>query len=91
VGEDLNFEYDENKSKINKQKHGIDFEEIKSIFFQLDLKVYKANTIDNEERLMTSGFIDGKCWTVVFVIRKENIRLISARRCRKKEEKRVEK
>lgn len=31
--DELNFEWDENKNKINKHKHGISFEEVKSVFF----------------------------------------------------------
>ena len=28
----MNFEWDENKNKLNQQKHGISFEEVKTIF-----------------------------------------------------------
>jgi len=31
----INFEWDENKNQINKKKHGIDFEEAKTVFYQM--------------------------------------------------------
>lgn len=34
--EDLKFEWDENKNTINKRKHGISFEEAKTVFYDDD-------------------------------------------------------
>ena len=80
----MKFEFDENKSKINKEKHGIDFIEAQKLFLQENLKIKKAKTIDNEFRYALSGFLDDKCWTIIFTLR-EAIRIISVRRCGKKE------
>ena len=77
------FEFDENKSKINKEKHGIDFIEAQKLFFLSHNKMKKVKTIDNEFRYSISGFIDKKCWTCIF----DKIRIISVRRCRDKEKK----
>lgn len=35
--DELNFEWDENKNKINKHKHGISFEEARSVFSMIIL------------------------------------------------------
>jgi len=78
------FEFDENKSILNKEKHGIDFIEIQQLFLKDNLKIKKAKTIDNEIRYSISEFLNTKCWTVIFTLRKNNIRIISARRCREK-------
>jgi uncharacterized DUF497 family protein len=86
----LQFEYDENKSNLNKIKHGIDFEEAKSIFNEKNVFIKRAKTIDDEERYAITGLINKKCYTIIFTFREANIRLISARRCRKNEKKRIE-
>ena len=79
----MTFEFDENKSKINKEKHGIDFIEAQKLFnHQVEiLDTYSLN----EKRFLAIGFIGEKCWCMVFTLRNENIRIISVRRCRKKE------
>ena len=46
----MNFEYDKNKSIINKQKHGIDFEEAKRLFEDENALVVPAKIVDNEKR-----------------------------------------
>jgi hypothetical protein len=44
------FEYDRNKSLINKEKHGIDFDEAKKLFTE-NMKIYPAKNIDIKKRL----------------------------------------
>ena len=83
------FEFDENKSKINKEKHGIDFIEAQKLFSK-KVKITEAKSID-EQRFLAIEFIKEKCWCMVFTLRGENIRIISVRRCRKKEKEYYEK
>ena len=80
----MNFEYDENKSIINKQKHGIDFEEAK-LLWNDDTMVEIKTSFEDEERFINIGKINSKVYAVVITYRKEDIRVISARRARKKE------
>ncbi len=80
----MRFEYDSNKSLSNKQKHGIDFEEAK-LLWDDDRMVEILTTYEDEERFISIGKINTKFYTVVTTIRKEKIRIISARRARKKE------
>jgi len=82
------FEYDRNKSLMNKEKHGIDFDEAKKLFTE-NMKIYPAKNIDGEKRYLISNFINNKCYSAIFTIRNGKIRIISVRRCRKNEEKRL--
>jgi uncharacterized DUF497 family protein len=79
------FEFDENKSLKNKQKHGIDFIEAQKLWEYPKKKIFPAKNLD-EVRYILHSYLNGKCWSAIFTIRGSNIRIISVRRCRKKEE-----
>jgi len=83
------FEFDENKSLSNLEKHGIDFIEAQKLWQNKTSKIYPAKNINDEERFLISGFIDDKCWSMIFTMRESAIRIISVRRCRDKEKRRV--
>jgi uncharacterized DUF497 family protein len=85
----LTFEYDINKSNINREKHGIDFVEVQRIFNEDNTFIQRAKTIDFEDRYTIIGIINKKCYAVIFTYRGANIRIISARRCRKNEKQRI--
>ncbi len=78
------FEYDPNKSQINLNKHGIDFEEAKLLWNDPDLVEIPANTSD-EPRFLIIAFHNGKYWSAVITYRDNNIRIISVRRSRANE------
>jgi uncharacterized protein len=78
------FEYDANKSALNKIKHGIDFEEAQRLWQDLWMLEAPVKTID-EPRFIVIGVINKKHWTAVCTRRQQNIRLISVRRARKQE------
>ena len=80
----MKFEYDINKSLTNKQKHGIDFEEAK-LLWNDDRMIEIKTSYEDEERFVNIGKITPKIYAVITTYRKENIRIISARRARKKE------
>ena len=81
----MKYEYDSNKSLSNKQKHGIDFEEAK-LLWNDDRMIEILTSYEDEERFINIGKINSKFYTVVTTIReKDKIRIISARRARKKE------
>ncbi len=80
----LAFEYDEGKSRANREKHGIDFVQAQAIWNDPDLIEIPALTVD-EPRFLVIGRIDGKHWSAVVTYRSENIRLISVRRSRSEE------
>ena len=80
----MEFEFDENKSESNKQKHGIDFNEAKELWEDPDYVEIPVK-ISDEPRFLAIGKIAGKFWTGVITYRSENIRIISVRRSRKEE------
>jgi len=80
----MNFEFDENKSHANKQKHGLDFIEAQALWEDPDRVEILAKTID-ENRFLLIGKISKIHWSVIVTYRKTNIRIISVRRSRKEE------
>jgi uncharacterized DUF497 family protein len=82
----VKFEYDEHKSQINKEKHGIDFLEAQKLWQDENALVVPANIVDEEVRYALISNILTKCFTAIFTIRDNSYRIISVRRCRKNEE-----
>ncbi len=80
----MEFEFDENKSKINQEKHGIDFVEAQQLWRDPNKIELLAKTED-EPRFMLIGKIGGKHWSAIITYRQTNIRLISVRRSRTNE------
>ena len=80
----MKFEYDSTKSKSNKQKHGIDFNEAQTLWEDIDLLEIQAKEM-NEPRFLVIGKIADKHWSGIITYRGENIRIISVRRARDEE------
>ncbi len=86
----MEFEYDINKSRINKEKHDIDFIEAQSLWKDDNALIIPANTSDNEIRYALISKLNKKCFVAIFTMRENTFRIISVRRCRKNEEKNYE-
>ncbi|MDD5265773.1 MAG: BrnT family toxin [Methylococcales bacterium] len=80
----IKFEFDENKSNSNLEKHGIDFVDAQQLWDDADLLEIPAKTTD-EPRFLVIGMIAGKHWSSVVTYRSNCIRIISVRRSRKEE------
>ena len=80
----MQFEFDPHKSKTNKDKHGIDFPDARALWKDPDLIEIPVKT-KGESRYLIIGQISKKHWSAIITYRKENIRIISVRRSRKKE------
>jgi len=80
----MDFEYDAQKSQDNLRKHGIDFEESKELWEDVDLIEIPARTED-EPRYLVIGKIGQTHWSAVITHRGETIRIISVRRSRREE------
>ena len=80
----MEFEWDENKERKNIEKHGIDFDQAKSIWNGPILEVAGVQH-SGEERVVAIGTHENICFAVVYTRRGEKIRIISARRARRKE------
>jgi uncharacterized protein len=78
------FEYDDDKSTANQEKHGIDFLVAQTLWNDPDLLEIRAKS-DDEPRFLVIGLIGRKHWSAVVTYRNGKIRLISVRRSRKKE------
>ena len=80
----MDFEFDDNKSKSNKKKHKINFNEAQELWDDPDLIEIPIKTSD-EPRYLVIGKISGKHWSGIITYREEKIRIISVRRSRKEE------
>lgn len=80
----IEFEFDEEKSLANFEKHGIDFHEAQALWGDSDLLEFPAKS-ENEPRFLVIGRITTKNWSAIITYRDERVRLISVRRARKKE------
>jgi len=78
------FEFDENKSQSNLEKHGIDFVAAQLLWDDPDLLEIPAKTVD-EPRALIIGMISRKHWSGVITYRDGNIRIISVRQSRQEE------
>ena len=78
------FEWNEDKSRANLTKHGIDFDDASGIFY--GPIVLRQSDRNNEERWIAIGSLEDRLIAVVFTRRADVIRIISARRARKNEE-----
>ncbi len=86
----MKFEYDDNKSRINKEKHGIDFVEAQNLWQNENALIVPANIIDDEVRYALVSIFKNKGYVAIFTLRNEIHRIISVRRCRKNEERNYE-
>lgn len=80
----IEFEFDQDKSRSNLEKHGIDFHTAQGVWNDSDLVEIPAKTID-EPRSIVIAMLDGKHWSGVITYRGSTIRIISVRRSRKSE------
>jgi len=88
----ISFTWDSNKYKSNINKHGISFEEARSIFLdQNAIEYYDSDHSEDEDRFLMLGLsYHVKILLVSYTVRKENnnriIRIISARKATKLEQ-----
>ncbi len=80
----FSFEFDEQKSRINLEKHGIDFMQAQVLWKDSNFIEIPAKTVD-EPRFLVVGRIKDKHWSAAITYRGKNIRIISVRRARVEE------
>lgn len=89
--ETIRFEWDKNKNEINKKKHKISFEEAQTVFYDSEaLLINDPEHSLDEERFIILGFSEKANLLVVCHCYRESesvIRIISARKATKNEEK----
>jgi hypothetical protein len=87
---DLEFEWDKRKAKVNLKKHGISFEEARTIFFdEYAVQFFDPDQSEEEDRFILLGSSHIlNALVVCHCFRQEDtvVRIISARRADKEEE-----
>jgi uncharacterized DUF497 family protein len=84
----VEFEWDEAKAKSNERKHGISFKFAAKVFEdRARIERLDVDSSKGEARWATTGLIEGVEVYVVYVMRGEAIRLISARKASRYERK----
>ncbi|PJZ75280.1 BrnT family toxin [Leptospira neocaledonica] len=90
----IDFEWDSAKNSSNKRKHGISFEEAKTVFYDENARIINdPDHSDNEERFIILGFSHKLNLLMVshcYRSSKDVIRIISARKATKSESKQYE-
>jgi uncharacterized DUF497 family protein len=81
----MEFEYDPTKCHINREKHGIDFDEAQLLWLDEDRVEFPARS-DTEDRHALIAKKDEKIWVAFYTMRESAIRIISVRRARENEE-----
>ena len=85
----MNFEWDENKAASNLKKHGVSFDEAKTVFNDpLYIDFYDPDHSDREDRYIMMGMsLQNRLLLVAYTERGDSIRLISARETTRTEQK----
>ncbi len=88
---ELGFEWDKSKSKSNREKHGVTFEEAQEVFFDTHaIRFFDPDHSEDEERFILLGMsYKLRVLVVCHCYRKNDtiIRIISARKATKNEAK----
>ena len=85
---DSDYEWDDNKSRSNLDKHGLGFESVNR--FDWDSEATTPNYRHGELRFVAYGYIGERLHTVVYAIRGDKKRIISLRRASRREERQYE-
>ena len=86
VAERLVYEWDENKRRTNRAKHGVDFAAMRA--FDWETARIEADDHPEEPRWVGRGVIGSRLHVVVFTERGNRIRVISLRKANPREEQR---
>ena len=88
----LIFEWDEKKADDNLRKHGVSFDEAKTVFNDpFSVTIYDPDHSSDEQRYIDIGLSSkGRLIVVSYIERGEKIRIINSREATKKEEREYE-
>lgn len=85
----LKFTWDEQKATVNRQKHGVSFDEARTVFFDEHARlIADPDNSEDEERFILLGYSERPRLLVVCHCYRENdttIRIISARKATRPE------
>jgi uncharacterized DUF497 family protein len=78
------FEFDPDKSKANKLKHGIDFQRARRLWNDPNRVEIPARWVD-EFRFLLIASMGNEIWVAIYTVRNQRIRIISVRKARNNE------
>lgn len=82
----MEFEWDEAKASANLEKHGVSFEKAVAVFLdEVRIVIEDIRYQYDEPRFSAYGLIQDRLHVVVFAVRGNTFRLISARKANKRE------
>lgn len=82
----MEFEWDHNKSERCFTERGFDFAYAVRVFFDPDRKIQKDNRYNyGETRYQLTGKIERRVFVIIYTLRNDAIRIISARKANKRE------
>ena len=85
----MEFKWDSKNAEINLQKHGVHFKSAIAVFADENRLTATDDRKDyKEERYTTLGRIENRIYVVIYTTASETIRIISARKANKREQKR---
>jgi uncharacterized protein len=84
----MGFEWDERKRETNLAKHGVDFQDVPSLFDGDVLEVTDDRKDYGETRINCLGEIEGRVFAISYTWRGGDRRIISARRANERETRR---
>ena len=89
----MNFEWDDNKARLNRQNHGIEFDEAKTVFADPLARIFNDvwHSIDEYREIIIGNSSQGRLLLVCFTEHNVGtIRIISSRETTTKERKQYE-
>lgn len=81
----LRFEWDDQKAAFNVIKHGVSFELATMVFLDL-ARLERYDSRRDEDRFVAAGLVGGVELTIVYTMRGDRHRIISARRSERHEQ-----
>ena len=81
----MRYEWDENKNRSNRDKHGVDFVMMEHFEWETALVILDNREDYGEKRYRTMGFIFDRVHVAVFTIRSDAFRIINLRKANDRE------
>lgn len=83
----MDIEWDEQKNKLNQEKHGLCFEDAVWVFDGETVTFLDDRFDYGEERYITLGFLSGRTVVIAHTYRQHKLRIISMRKANEREQK----
>ena len=82
----MRFEWDEQKRRLNIEKHGLDFEDAPLVFTKQACVIEDMREDYGESRFLLTGLLYERVIVIAFTRRDDRIRIISMRKATKQEQ-----